>query len=226
MITNLKDTINANRLEIGDKAFYLWKAHNAGVNITDTLIISNKEFTNFRSTLNLDQEMVEQVQAFVSKYFPEKCDRVDILSSLAYPCAGICGYIEIERSAPKIKWAIEKIQRSYWDDKTVAWSAKFYEDQKRIVLNTDVVINEFSGTIVNGTQGIVFFNCDDNYNYSCNMHLSRNLFLITDLLFKHLDPNSFSKLSLKEQNYLVALLARLRRINIEYRLKIDDLKLF
>ncbi|MFO1433992.1 MAG: hypothetical protein U1F76_28525 [Candidatus Competibacteraceae bacterium] len=451
MIINLKDNINANRLEIGDKAFYLWKAHNAGVDITDTLIIYNKEFVNFRSTLNLDQKMVEQVQASISRYFPEKCDRIDILSSLAYPCAGICGYIEIERSAPQIKWAIEKIQRSYWDDKAASWrivnkvsdkeglpaiiiqphhdevfkivtrspesgvatnsanfldaeysnvqvwsdkyasflqrietimsrpskvnfyfendnlvvssieeqliatvhghlrcltdlldsgvinsltylmrispniiyslvdftpaildqsiriegysltlgiaggklvfptsdfsllgdmpyifatgdfdldyepiltksagaigrggeggetnhhlavisrelnipavllGVKFDEDQKHIVLNTGIVIDEFSGTIVNGTQGIVFFNCSGNYFH--NMHLTRKfidnyLLLIIDLLFKHLDPSLFSKLSLEEQKHLVVLLARLRRMNIEYHLKIDELKLY
>ena len=121
MIKLLKKISGVKKSQIGNRAFDLWKVQQNGLKIAETIILSKDEFSEFRSVLELEPTKTEMIKKLILDHFPNKISRINVLSSLICPCPGIHDHIETSRSILQVKHAIERIQRSYWDEKAVAW---------------------------------------------------------------------------------------------------------
>lgn len=121
MINLLDNISDIKEFQIGSDAYDLWKIFNNNLKVETTIIISHDEFLNFKASLQLSDDQIKIIKDLIDSCFINNVNSVCITCSENCFTPGIVKSIKVSKSIFQIKYAIEKILRSYWKEEAIAW---------------------------------------------------------------------------------------------------------
>lgn len=121
MISYLEDISTASVEDIGEEIFNLRTLQSQGMEVIDTLVLTNKLFYLFKNNLSIDNNVIYKILGYLSSELFINNDYVFIQSSLKEKCIGIIPYIKVEKNFTSLKYSIEKIYRSWFEEKAMAY---------------------------------------------------------------------------------------------------------